>query len=82
MKNFIFYYFMKDEKELIKNSAPDHASYWHNLKEAGGPFYDFSGGFVCFSAKDLQEAQSITARDPFLINNLFSQFWIKEWLNK
>ena len=42
MKEFIFYYFMKDEKELIQKSAPKHASYWHSLKLSGGPFTDFS----------------------------------------
>ena len=82
MKEFIFYYFMKDEKELIQKSVPKHASYWHNLKLSGGPFNDFSGGFVCFHAKNQQDAQSIVNSDPFVIDNLLSQQWIKEWLNK
>lgn len=82
MKEFIFYYFMKEENELIKKSAPNHASYWHFLKQSGGPFQDFSGGFVCFRAKNHQEAQIIVNQDPFFKDNLLSQYWLQEWFNK
>jgi len=45
----------------------------------GGPFSDHTGGLILFRASNLEEAINITLGDPFLIENLITQRWIKEW---
>lgn len=82
MKNFIFYYFMNEKSVQIKTQASEHAKYWHTSKKPGGPFADFSGGFIIFSAKDIQEAKSMISQDPFMIHGLLAQHWLKEWISK
>ena len=42
---FVYFYFMSRDVENIKQTAPDHVSYWHGLNlagYAGGPFADRS----------------------------------------
>ncbi len=81
MKNYIFYYFMNEQIEAIKTVAPTHANHWKPFIIKGGPFKDFSGGFIVFEAIDENEATRHVSSDPFVKEELLSQSWLKEWLN-
>jgi len=46
----------------------------------GGPFGDRTGGLISFVAPSLQEAMEITLQEPFILEGLIEQKWIKEWV--
>jgi uncharacterized protein YciI len=82
MKSFIFFYFMNDRKEEIRNSAPKHSEYWRELKPEnykGGPFADYSGGLITFNAVSLETAEKFISNDPFITSNCLQEYWLKEW---
>lgn len=81
-KRFIFVYFMKDRPDRIGKVAPQHVRYWHGLELScyqGGPFADRSGGLISFKIKSLFEAERLVAGDPFILADLLSESWLKEW---
>src|SRR4029450_12491324 len=48
---FVYCYSMKDDPAAVRELAPKHAAYWHELGLAeyiGGPFADRSGGLISF----------------------------------
>jgi uncharacterized protein YciI len=62
---------------------PAHVDYWKSKKlddYQGGPFSDRSGGLITFAAENLERANEIIKNDPFILNDLIDQNWIKEWL--
>lgn len=82
-KKYVYFYFMKIEREKIMQVAPQHVSYWKGLKISGylgGPFADKSGGLITFSANNLEEAEKFVNKDPFFTEDLLSDRWIKEWI--
>jgi uncharacterized protein len=82
-KQFMYFYFMKNEPDKIKSTVPSHIEYWEkcDLKGyQGGPFADRTGGLITFEAEDIEEAQSIASNDPFIVNDLIEEKWIKEWI--
>ena len=79
---FLYFYFMRDQPDLVRDAAPRHAQYWHNLDlpgYLGGPFADRSGGSISFIAESQSEAQELVAKDPFVAADLLSESWLKEW---
>lgn len=84
MKKFVFFYLMNDSTNEIKLIAPKHSLYWksRNLDSyEGGPFSDFSGGCIKFSAETPEIAREIIMNDPFMINSCLKEYWIKEWMS-
>ncbi len=82
-KQFIYFYFMKDEPAKIKDAVPIHINYWHDLKlegYIGGPFADRTGGLIIFQIDDLDKAEKIVSEDPFVRDNLVDRKWLKEWV--
>lgn len=82
-KRFIYFYFNRNEPEKIRQVVPAHVEYWHTANPEGymgGPFGDRTGGLISFLAASLQEANDIVLQDPFILEDLISQKWIKEWL--
>jgi uncharacterized protein YciI len=82
-KRFVFFYFNRNEPEKIRQVVAAHVRYWQtaNVKEyRGGPFGDRTGGLIFFVAPSLQEATDIIQRDPFILDDLVAQKWIKEWI--
>lgn len=79
MKSFIFYYHMKNDAVLIRDSASEHAEYWSDRKILGGPFHDFTGGFIVFEASDEKEAVLMIHQDAFLENGAIEDYELKEW---
>ena len=82
MNKYIFFYFIEAEAEAVKKSAPNHARYWEDKLIMGGPFVDFSGGFVTFEANSLDEATKIANADPFVKDKILSEKILKEWMKK
>jgi uncharacterized protein YciI len=82
-KRFVYFYFMKKEPARIQSVVPAHVTYWRerNLKGyLGGPFADRSGGLITFETESLEEATSIIMNDPFVLEDLIENKWIKEWI--
>jgi len=83
MPSFAFFYFMKPAPDRIREIAPIHGKYWESLElpgYQGGPFGDHSGGIITFEAANLEEAQSLANEDPFIVEKLLDQRWLKEWV--
>ncbi len=80
MKKYIFFYFISASTAIINKIAPSHARYWADKLLTGGPFADFSGGFVTFEAGSLEEAKRITEQDPFVKENILLKSELIEWL--
>ncbi len=82
-KQFVVFYFMKKEPEKIQKVVPSHVEYWkkRNLKKyRGGPFTDRSGGLITFEAENIEEATKIIMNDPFVLEDLIGNKWMKEWI--
>lgn len=66
-----FIYLMKNQKPVNGEIVKQHVEYLKTLKSQGklmlcGPFTDYPGGMVVFSAKDISEATKIAESDPFI----------------
>lgn len=82
-KKFIYFYFMKNDSEKIKQTVPSHINYWKEKELTdylGGPFSDRTGGAITFTAKNIEDATEIILKDPFILNDILSNKWIKEWI--
>ena len=82
-KRFIYFYFMKKNPNKIQITSPLHSEYWkkYNLEEyMGGPFSDTSGGLITFGVENIEKAKEIIKNDPFVIENLIGEKWLKEWI--
>jgi len=80
---FAFIYFMKKDAENIRSVVPQHIEYWKHInlgKYSGGPFSDRTGGLITFEAENLEEAMQITSDDPFVLEGLIENKWVKEWI--
>jgi len=81
-RRFAFFYFMRDLPEKIRDAAPRHSVYWKELDldhYVGAPFTDRSGGLIIFAAEDIIKATELTMNDPFAVEDLLENKWIKEW---
>ncbi|MCP3924366.1 MAG: hypothetical protein GY714_17460 [Desulfobacterales bacterium] len=84
LKQYAFFYFMKENSQQIPKLIPEHIKYWNTenpIDYSGGPFNDRSGGLILFKAKTIESAREITANDPFVTGNVLQQKWIKEWIS-
>jgi uncharacterized protein YciI len=45
----------------------------------GGPFADRTGGSISSEVSSELEAQRLVGDDPFVVADLLSQSWLKEW---
>jgi uncharacterized protein YciI len=78
-----FLYFNRKEPEKIRQVVPAHVQYWKsaNLKGyMGGPFADRTGGLISFVASSPQKATEIIQQDQFILQDLITEKWIKEWI--
>jgi uncharacterized protein YciI len=82
MPRFAYVYFNRSAPDRVGPVVPAHVQYWHaaDLPEyRGGPFADRSGGLITFGAADLAAAAAIVVQDPFVLEDLIEQSWLKEW---
>jgi uncharacterized protein YciI len=86
MKRFLYFYLMRNSPSsvgAIRQTAPEHVQYWRSCglpDYLGGPFADRTGGLITFGAFSLVDAQRVVSNDPFVLNDLIEQTWVKEWL--
>jgi hypothetical protein len=79
---FAYVYFMKGDPDRVGEVAPDHVSYWRGLAlpgYQGGPFTDRSGGLLTFDHGCEEEAACFAAADPFRLEDLLKERWLKVW---
>ena len=82
-KRFVYFYFMKNQPDAIRELVPLHVSYWKKLRlgqYVGGPFQDRSGGLISFEATDLDQATRLVEADPFVVHDLVGMKWLREWI--
>jgi uncharacterized protein YciI len=82
-ERFLYFYFNRNEPDKIRKVVPAHVRYWQTLNPKGymgGPFTDRTGGLISFVASSLEEAEETIRGDPFVLEDLIEQRWIKEWL--
>lgn len=82
-QRFLYFYFNRNQPEKIKQVVPAHVQYWKEANPKGymgGPFADRTGGTISFVASSLEEATEIIFKDPFVLEDLIDQKWIKEWI--
>ena len=82
-RRFLYFYFNRNEPEKIRQVVPAHVGYWRSTNPngyMGGPFSDRTGGLISFVTASLEEAEQIIRQDPFILENLIEQKWIKEWI--
>lgn len=82
-KRFLYFYFNKRAPEKIPQVVPLHVDYWKKQGldgYMGGPFSDRSGGLITFESDSFEEATEIVLNDPFVLEDLIEDKWIKEWL--
>jgi uncharacterized protein YciI len=80
---FLFFYLMNDNPDRIREVAPRHSAYWHDLAlpgYLGGPFADRSGGLITFEGDTAGQAEQLVADDPFLQEGLLNSWWLEQWL--
>ncbi len=81
-KRFAYFYFMKNDPDKIAKTVTLHINYWKESDTddyLGGPFSDRSGGLISFTANSIEEATNTILKDPFILEDLLSERWIKEW---
>lgn len=79
---FLYFYVMRDAPDRVRQVAPDHAAYWHDLElrdYLGGPFADRSGGLITFETLSAEEAERLVSDDPFVREDVLEARWVKEW---
>jgi uncharacterized protein YciI len=71
MVKMTYVYLMKNEKPLNGDIITKHVEYLKKLKGEErlllcGPFTDYPGGMVIFSAENIEEATNIAKADPLI----------------
>jgi uncharacterized protein YciI len=82
-RRFVYFYFNRNEPKKIRQVVPAHVEYWKTANiqgYIGGPFADRSGGLISFVASSVEEAVGIIQHDPFIMEDLIDQKWLKEWI--
>lgn len=81
-RRFVYFYFMKEKPEVIREIAPSHTDYWrtrHLGLYLGGPFADRTGGLISFESTTLARAMQLVEDDPFVVHDLLEMKWVREW---
>ncbi len=85
LKQFVFFYLMKNNPEKIRNIVPEHIRYWKESKPinySGGPFSDRSGGLILFESENMETAAKLAMNDPFVVQDIIESKWVKEWMRE
>jgi len=85
LKQYAFFYLMKNDPEKIRNIIPAHIKYWKDsvpINYSGGPFSDKSGGLILFEADNIKAATELAMNDPFIVREAIETKWIKEWIRE
>jgi hypothetical protein len=63
-KRIAYFSLMRDQPDRVRAVAPDHATYWRDLRVpgyVGGPLGDRSGGLITFEAGLPHDADELVA---------------------
>jgi hypothetical protein len=74
---------MREDPDRVRAVAPRQIAHWRDLAlpaYIGGPFADRSGGLIVFDCASLAEAREIATGDPFVVEGLVRESWLREWL--
>ena len=74
---------MKFEPHKLQTAIPAHIAYWEKMAPeafSDGPFRDRTGGLIIFPAEDREAAENICNKDPYIKEDLITEYWVKEWL--
>lgn len=85
VKQFVYFYLMKNNPKKIRETVPEHISYWNDCKPinySGGPFSDRSGGLILFESENMETATELTMNDPFVVHDIIESKWLKEWIRE
>jgi len=85
LKQYAFFYLMKNDPEKIRDIVPEHIRYWKDSEPtgySGGPFTDRSGGLILFEAENMEAAKELAMKDPFVIKEVIENKWVKEWIRE
>ena len=85
LKEYTFFYLMKNDPEKIRNIIPAHIKYWKDNKPinySGGPFHDKSGGLILFEAENMELATELAMNDPFVVREAIETKWVKELIRE
>ena len=85
LKQFVFFYLMKNDPEKVGKIVPEHIKYWKDNKPinySGGPFSDRSGGLIIFETENIETATDLAVNDPFVVKELIEDKWVKEWIRE
>lgn len=81
-KRFVYFYFTKRKPPEMADCVPRHIDYWKKAGlpgYMGGPFTDKTGGLITFESKDMEKAEEVIEKDPFVKEELIEYKWVKEW---
>ncbi len=72
-----YVYLLHNDKPINKKLIESHVEHLKQLHNQGrlilcGPFTDYPGGMVAFTAEDLPEALKIANSDPFIASGVCS----------
>jgi uncharacterized protein YciI len=82
-KQFVFFYLMKNDPDKMRKSVQEHIRYWKKSAPpsySGGPFSDRSGGLILFEAESIEIARDLAMNDPFVVQEVTEDKWVKEWM--
>ena len=85
LKQFVYFYLMKNYPEKVGKIVPEHIKYWKDsepINYSGGPFSDRSGGLILFEAENMEAATDLAMNDPFVVQELIEDKWVKEWIRE
>lgn len=80
---FVYFHVNRGLPDNVRQVIPTHVQYWKATNLPGcmdGPFADHTGGLISFMATDPEEAAAVAQQDPFILEDLIEQTWIKEWV--
>jgi uncharacterized protein YciI len=84
MKYVLFYETADDvDSQQLMTHFPAHQARWQEYRERGsllliGPFSDRAGAMAVFAS--LAAAEEFAAGDPFVLNGLMKDWYIREWM--
>jgi uncharacterized protein len=83
MKYVLIYESAADVAETAPLHFAAHKARWHEFLESGsllliGPFTDQSGAMAVFTTR--AAAEEFAAGDPFVLNGVIRNWYIREWL--
>lgn len=85
LKQFVYFYLMQNDPDKVGKTVPEHVRYWKDNEPSnysGGPFSDRSGGLILFEAEDMEAATDLAMNDPFVVEELIEDKWVKEWIRE